>query len=263
MQEGIIGTVEEITKEGKKTFYRVKLQDGADMSTFDPRIKLAESGDGLEFDVIVNGKYINLKDGFTITKNASPVSEHKKENGYPIMQHYPDMSKGDWEEKDRRKDASIESQVAVKCVLNYAIGLLASGTAINDNPPHIRLIGKALEWCESKIDAVMTDTVKSPAPAVNKAKSTEKPKDNPSTKGASQTTNDNGEIEFDGSPIKNLGELWSRCKNYNISKSEGLELAGVNQSDISDLDATWKIIFDRKFIGAEETRTKEDVTQEE
>ena len=253
MQEGIIGTVEEITKEGKKTFYRVKLQDGADMSTFDPRIKLAESGDGLGFDVIVNGKYINLKDGFTITKNASPVSEHKKENGYPIMQHYPDMSKGDWEEKDRRKDASIESQVAVKCVLNYAIGLLASGTAIDGNLPHIRLIGKALEWCECRIDAVMTAPAKVPPPVPQDTKPIPEAK-----------TTETGEVEFDGSPIKNRGELWSRCKNYGISKSEGLELAGViQQSDIADLDATWKIIFDRKFIGAEETRTKEDVTQEE
>jgi len=251
MQKGTIGTVEEITKEGKKTFYRVKLQDGADMSTFDPRIKLAESGDGLEFDVIVSGKYINLKDGFTITKNASSVSEHKKENGYP------DMSKGDWEEKQRRERASIESQVAVKGIISYAVGLMASGTAIDDNLN--RGIDKALKWCESKIDAVMT----APTTVTNKAKPTTVAVKNKAA-GASLTipTNENSEIEFDGSPIKNLGELWSRCKNYGISRAEGLELADVNQADIADLDATWKIIFDRRFLG-DETRTKEDVTQEE
>ena len=55
--------------------------------------------------------------------------------------------------------------------------------------------------------------------------------------------------EFDGSAIANFGELWSRCKNYGISKTDGLKLYGVNdQVEISTPhDETWRLIFSKRF----------------
>jgi len=54
--------------------------------------------------------------------------------------------------------------------------------------------------------------------------------------------------EFDGSHIANYGELWSRCKNYGMTKAEGLKLASIkDQFELTDLDEAWKTIFDNKF----------------
>lgn len=55
-------------------------------------------------------------------------------------------------------------------------------------------------------------------------------------------------VEFDDTPIGNLGDLWTRCKNFGITKSEGLELLELSsQEEITDLDKDWKTIFERKF----------------
>ena len=55
-------------------------------------------------------------------------------------------------------------------------------------------------------------------------------------------------VEFDPSPVKNFGELWTRCKNYGISKVEGLASLKVkSQADIADLDDAWRAIFKDRF----------------
>lgn len=228
MQKGIINQVEEIAKEGKKTFYRVKLQDGAEMSTFDSKIKQAESGDGLEFDVTISGKYINLKDGFIITKSASIVDQHtahSKENGYP------DMSKEEWAEKQKIERDSIEAQVAVKCVFGLREYLINAN--VDPAEDFAKVFNKAMVWCEARIDASMKAPVKASAKAIPKAISTPiNPED----------------VEFDGSPVQSLGDLWTRCKNYNISKSDGLQLLGIgSQEEVIDLDEAWRAIFNRNF----------------
>ena len=226
MQKGIINQIEEISKEGKKTFYRVKLQDGAEMSTFDSKIKQAESGDGLEFDVTISGKYINLKDGFIITKSASSVAPHTvsgRGNGYP------DMSKEDWAEKQRVERDSIEAQVAVKCIFGISENLNTMGIKPSDD--FKRVFEKAFTWCEARLDTAM----KVPAKASAKAK-------------AASAPINLEDVEFDGSLVASFGDLWTRCKNYNISKSEGLQLLELgSQEEIIDLDEAWKSIFNRKF----------------
>ena len=55
-------------------------------------------------------------------------------------------------------------------------------------------------------------------------------------------------VEFDPSPIRNFGNLWTRCKNYGISKVEGLASLKVkSQDDIADLDDAWRAIFKDRF----------------
>lgn len=64
------------------------------------------------------------------------------------------------------------------------------------------------------------------------------------------------DVEFDGSKVQSFGDLWTRCKNYGIPKSEGLQLLELdNQEQIIDLDEAWKTIFDRKF-GKEESESE-------
>jgi len=141
MQKGIIKEVNEIAKEGKKTFYEVILQDDAKMSTFDAKIKQGESGDALEFDVIISGKYINLKDGWKLTKQTSSSGPGEK----PQHSNSYQMSKEEWVEKQRIERESIEDQVRAKLIVELRV----TG-AIDDTS---NLYQKCLEWLDKlKLD---------------------------------------------------------------------------------------------------------------
>jgi hypothetical protein len=128
MQNGIISQVIEKTKEGKKTFYEVSLQDGTKMTTFDSKIMGGSAGDGLDFEALVNGKYVNLKDGWKLTKHASSSTESKPE------------SRG-CKSPDER--ASIEAQTAVKMVIE-----LRCADKLDAVHP---LFLKAMDWLDAKI----------------------------------------------------------------------------------------------------------------
>ena len=223
MQKGIIKEVREIAKEGKKTFCEVILQDGAKMSTFDTKIKQAESGDELEFDVALSGTYVNLKDGWKLTKKTSSAGEsHTGGNGYQ-------MSKEEWAAKQRIERESIEAQVAVKSIL-----LLAASGYVNERLQ--KSCERALDWCDSRLDITLAKPVKKSMPTLTKSKTELAP------------SPEKREVVFDPSPVGNFGELWNRCKNFDIPKSEGLALMELkDQSEIVDLDETWRTIFTRKF----------------
>lgn len=130
MQRGIIKEVKEIASEGKKTFYEVILQDDSKMTTFDSKIKQADSGDNLEFEVTIAGRYTNLKDGWKLTKQTSSSGEGKP-LGYQ-------MSNEDWAEKDRITRASIESQKRADIISQLWIA-----EKIEKDDP---LVGKLLSW---------------------------------------------------------------------------------------------------------------------
>lgn len=54
--------------------------------------------------------------------------------------------------------------------------------------------------------------------------------------------------EFDATPVKNLGDLFQRCKNYGITTEECLSANGVSdKNDLTDLDEAWGKAFDAKF----------------
>lgn len=89
-----------------------------------------------------------------------------------------------------------------------------------------------------------TTPKKSPAPIVKTPES---------QKEAPQKESGGKEIEFDASPIKNLGELWTRCKNYKIPRLEGMKLLGITeQTEIGDLNEAWSTIFQKRFIDKED-----------
>lgn len=138
MQRGIIKEVREIASEGKKSFYEVILQDSSKMTTFDSKIKQADSGDTLDFEVSVAGKYINLKDGWKLTKQTSSSEEGKPSgNGYQ-------MSKGEWAEKQRIERESIENQVRAKLIVE-----LRTAGVFDDKHPTYK---KCLMWLD-KLEA--------------------------------------------------------------------------------------------------------------
>lgn len=143
MQRGTIKEVKEIAKEGKKTFYEVIFQDDAKATTFDAKIKQADFGDTLEFEVSVAGKYINLRDGWKLTKQTSSSEEGKPSgNGYQ-------MSKEEWAEKQRIERASIESQKRADIIHR----LWVAEKLEKDDP----LVGKLLSWLH-KLEDNQTST---------------------------------------------------------------------------------------------------------
>jgi hypothetical protein len=81
MLNGIVKEVKEVKKSGKETYYEVYLQDGTKMTTFDPRIKPAGAGDSLGFEIQVNGKFNNLKDGWKLARGMDTAAELAKPEG--------------------------------------------------------------------------------------------------------------------------------------------------------------------------------------
>ncbi len=51
-------------------------------------------------------------------------------------------------------------------------------------------------------------------------------------------------------PLKDVGELFTRCQNYGVTRTEAFAIIGVDTADqIIDLDEAWQAIFKEKFEG--------------
>lgn len=140
--------------------------------------------------------------------------------------NYPDMSKEEWAEKQRIERESIEAQVAVKAICQLVSNWPEHETLTDDVA---RVLAKAIEWSEQKIDRALS--VK-PAPAASSAA-----KSPPVPSGKLDT----GQVDM--SPIQHRGDLWMRCKNIGVGQIEGLNILGIeNQEDIIDLDEAFSAI---------------------
>lgn len=217
-QKGIIKEVKEVAQEGKRTFFAVKLEDGAEMSTFDAKIKEAQTGDTIEFDAVIKGRYVNLKDGFIITKKTSSVAVL----GSQASDTYCAMSS--------EEIASIEARVAIETIAQLALAPLDN---INKESRLGKSVDKALDWCEAKIDASMKTSVKAPTKSTTEAKA--EPKEH----------EEKVEGPIDARQFKDAGSFLTACAKprpegfeYNRSKvCEKLEIKEI--SEISDFDEAW------------------------
>jgi len=128
---------------------------------------------------------------------------------------------------------SIERQVSAKCACEIA----SDKDTIEQILSNAEKIAQWIARREAEAIAEVIKVAKEEEPAQGPLRTTKAPPESAEA------------VEFDDSPIANRGELWSRCKNYNISRAEGLKLLELDdQSQIVDLDEAWQIIFDSKFL---------------
>jgi hypothetical protein len=139
MQSGIIKEVlEKSSKDKTKVFFEVVLTDGTKMSTFDEKIKTGAPGDGIDFEVKVNGKYINLLDGWKLTKHSSSTSETRT------------LSNNRAENPDTR--ISIENMSCMKGIFDLRIaGILTDASSEFHG---------ALRWASNHFTPLKTDSDK-------------------------------------------------------------------------------------------------------
>jgi len=174
---------------------------GGRFSSFDKKLSKLNKGALIEAEIVIDGKYNNIKEWKLLEEGTVPVAST-----------VPQMNKEDWAKKDAIQSLSIEAQTAVKALL-----LLASSCPVEEGLAHTA-VEKALKWCIDRIDRTMV-----PAP-VTKTKTT-KVKD---------------EKVKDDSPVKDAGDLLTRCQKIGVTRARILELEGVSDiNQIADLDAAW------------------------
>ncbi len=150
MQTGIIKDVTEVKpkKAGGNIYYRVAMQDGAEMTTFDAKIKEAVPGDSLEFEPLINGKFVNLKDGWRLIKRSSTTSEASTSPSTPAGQN-----DGPAERESNERQCCLKASVemfqpgeTLQVVINRAdqmYAYLRSGTAAFES--YVWIMEKMLE----------------------------------------------------------------------------------------------------------------------
>ena len=200
--------------EGKTTYWTLNGEDGFKASTFDSKIEEVNSGDLLSLDPTVNTKgnktYINFEKWTVLEKNPNPPQRNGHKNG--------------GETPEGR--ASMEAQVAVRCIMDLATPILTAGL----KPPDrlAEALNKAFDWCESKITAEDSSVI---------AKGT-------GYKATTDKTRSNGKL---APPFANAGQCFTACLQ-NLGKSQSdvitiLEVVGVK--DIKDFDKAYADLVDK------------------
>ena len=147
-------------------------------------------------------------------------------NGQPMGGQQASGQRGRYDSPEQR--TSIEAQTAFKGVVELMVAGIIK--------PEYLLAKAAINWAADRFGIKYLPEAKAATKKAEKAQPAQPAK----------------VPEFNGSHITNYGELWSRCKNYGMTKAEGLKLASVkDQSELTDLDEAWKIIFNSKFEAGE------------
>ena len=197
------------SKKGKWKLYKVIGDDGTEYTTFDAKAGHLTPGTIIESGPItLDGDNRSLKEVTVISEG--PASSPKP-NG--------DMSKEDWETKQRVERASFEAQTAYNGIiklLESKVMELSHATA-----------KKALDWAETKLD--------SESPPRTATKKTE-------TKQAEQPT----ETPAEGLTFKNVGEFLAACNNAGVPRNKVMEKLGVDEKSLPRINITesWDIIYE-------------------
>lgn len=127
-----------------------KDENGKDINfgLFEPELKklfanAKENSQAIDLVTELKGDFMNAVSGKLLDVEVAPPAPNT--NG--------DMSKEDWTTKQRIERESIEAQTAVKTVLSLDHALLTKQAKT--------IYQKALDWCETKIDATTSQVPKS------------------------------------------------------------------------------------------------------
>ena len=101
-------------KTGDKEWKKITVtgEDGSQFTTFDHKAEELKSGDLIELEPVVKGKYVNFEK-WNVLESGPPAAVSAPSNGNGMT---PEL----WAEKDRLERLSIEGQVAMKCVTEAA-----------------------------------------------------------------------------------------------------------------------------------------------
>lgn len=210
MQKFIVKEVKPSTGEKSPTI--INTEDGSKLSGFHSSLKTLTPGTEFEAEIEIKKGYTNIVGEVKIL-SASPVV---KSNGY-------DMSKEDWEKKNRIERESIEAQSARSAIFGLYPLIMNGDYSEEESNTISRIMDKALNYTEQCLDRVL-----SPQPA--------KSKSNPVKQ---QDNNSIGEIV--GPPFKDSGDFWSKAhRKWGKTQSEFCVILSINKpSDINDFDWAW------------------------
>lgn len=198
------------SKKGKWKLYKVIADDGTEYTTFDGKASHLTPGTIIDTGpVTLDGDNRSFKE---VTVISEPVGV--KPNG--------DMSKEDWEKKQRIERASFEAQTAY---IHLPIYLQMDYSELSERGKD--LWKAATQWCEAKLDANMGQTSsKAPATPDKTPKSTETP--------------------AEGFTFKNVGEFLSACNNAGVPRNKVMEKLGVDEKSLPRLNIaeSWDIIYE-------------------
>ena len=183
--------------QGEKKFYAVVDEAGAEFTTFDTKVKDITPGSVLDIEPVIKGKFVNIKEYKIISEGTPKPASPASTNGN-------DMSKGDWEKKQRIERASFEAQTAVKVILEHT----------DQGAP---LYQKALDWCEAKIDANMRAIIKV-------------------TKVGKDVQTGAGEYIDPKAPFPNVGKLLAWCGEQGISRPDVLKIVGCDEEGMTNIN---------------------------
>ena len=179
---------------GPWTLVIIKDDTGSEFTSFDKKLLDLTIGAVIELEAVIKNGKVNIKEWKLLSEGSAQVS--------PSGNGGSQMSKEDWDKKDRITRLSIEAQKKADLIVQLRI----AGVIKDEHP----LFQQALEW--------LGGGVQEPTKA--------KP-------GSSEAATEN-------TPIKNVGDLLTRCAKINVTKAHLLELHGLSDiAEIKDLDMAW------------------------
>jgi len=219
--------VKDITeKEGKKKYWQITWHDDKKDNIFNPDwLKLLEQAHLenriVDFKKEKNGNYWNITELKLGDFTEAPKLTEPKDKMTPDM----------WDEKDRVTRLSIESQVAVKCVMEAF-----SAGQLKEDSPYVKA---ALGWAMKRIGKPIEErTVE-----IDGVEETPTPTPKPAPKSTTEPNKQKEEVS-----LNNPGEFYTVChKLYGINKTQ-VDTDTVDLDLSVDLDRVkaWSIIT-RKY----------------
>lgn len=224
MQKAIIEQVKEVKarREGGKDFYSVKLQDvKKEITTFDSKILQAGSGDTLEFETVLSGDFINLKDGWKLIKQTSSTSSgHNGPTG--VYKRDIEAIRAEYDLKAQMQAierASIEAQTAYNGIIQLAHSILASER--REFPDRLsQLYEKALKWAETKLDDKISVPQKAATKTAEKAK----------------VTTSSGQEVDPNAPFPHIGALLKHWADRGIDRSKVIQIIKCKETDLPQVN---------------------------
>lgn len=209
MQKFKVKEVKPSTREKQPT--KIITEDGSELSGFHASLRSLTPGTEFEANTEVNKGYVNI------------VGEVKIISSGPVQPNGHDMSKEDWEKKNRIERESIEAQSARNAIFEL-YPILKDETLPEEVSDRIAdILIKALKYTEQCLDRALK---------VQPAKE----------KTSVKSENVDIETRDIGPPFKDAGDFWAKLrKKYGKTQSEICVMLSINKpADITDFDWAWQ-----------------------
>lgn len=130
------------------TKYTIHGEDGSQVATFNANASSLKSGDTINAEVVVEGKYTNLK-SFSKVGGTAPVAPPRVVPIDEVEKIFADKPKPSL--PSGNKDKEIREAVAVKAVVEMA----GNGCLNMDDPIDARLLKAVKQWCTDALSGYL------------------------------------------------------------------------------------------------------------